>query len=314
MKKLPNRGAIFIISVWILTLLALMAVGLAYRISLELRLADYDVGRLQLFYLMQGGLRQAAAVLQEDGLEADSFQDAWAIPTDPKEPVPLGEGSFFLTIEDEAARPNLNSVDQETLMRVPGMEESVASSLRVWRGDQDLSSSVVDQEEAYYRSLTPPLEREKGPIQSLEELALVRGMTPSLAASLQSLFTVYGSKKINVNTASEETFALLGLEESIAHELVRYRLGEDGEAGTEDDHVFQVVDELASAELFEALSLTPDLQLKMAGLVSQMTVQSDHFRVRCKTVAKNGMAKTVVAVIQRTPKSPAVIKYWHEED
>lgn len=317
MKRLRDRGAILVISFWVLTLLSLLAVGLAYRMALELRLADYDVGRLQLFYLAQGGLHRASSILQQDDLETDSLQDAWAAPTDPGEPISLGEGSFLLTLSDEYARPNLNQVDQEILMRVPEMTESVALSLRNWRGDQDLPPSLLDEEEAHYRSLPRPIERKLGPFQSLEEVAMVRKMTPSLHASVQSLFTVYGGGKVNLNTASEATFVLLGLEEELTRELVRFRLGEDGEPGTEDDRIFHTVSDLTGEDIGKTLDLSTDQQLALVNFVTQnqqmLTVQSNHFRVRCRATSKNKMTKEVIAVLQRTSEGPPVIKYWHED-
>ena len=319
MKRLPDQGAVLIIFFWVLTLLTILAVGLAYRMSLELRLADYDVGRLQLFYLVQGGLHQAASSLQQDEPETDSFQDDWAKPTDPEKPISLGEGSFVLSIEDEYARPNLNQVevDQETLMRVPGMEEAVALSLRAWRGDKDLSPSLLDQEEAYYRSLPHPIERERGPFQSLEELALVRGMTPSLYESLQSLFTVYGSGKVNLNTISENTLILLGLEEALAHEVVLLRLGEDGEAGTDDDYIFHAVGELTDPKLEDILRFSSEQKLALVNFLTKtqriLTVNSDHFRIHCHATSKNKMTKELTVVLQRVAEGPPVIKYWHED-
>ena len=317
MKRLPNRGAVLIISFWVLTLLSLLAVGLAYRLALELRLADYDVGRLQLFYLVQGGLHQASALLKQDDLETDSLQDAWAKPTDPNEPISLGDGSFVLSIEDEYSRPNLNQVSQEILMRVPEMRESIALSIQAWRGDQGLAPSVLDQEEATYRSLPKPIERERVPFQSLEELVMVHGITPSLYASLRSMFTVYGAGKVNLNTASEKTFVLLGLDETLARELVRYRLGEDREPGTEDDRVFHEVSDLTGEELKETLGLSEDEHLALVNFLTRhqqiLTVQSDHFRIRCHAAAKNKMTKETVTVLQRIPERLPVIKYWHED-
>ena len=318
MKKRPhNQGAILIISLWVLALLSILAVGLAYRLSLELRLADYDLGRLNLFYLAQAGLRQASALLLQDDAEIDSLRDAWAESSDPDQPTPFGEGTFFLVIEDEFSRPNLNVADSETLLRIPGMEESVVLSLRAWRGDQDLSPSQLDQEEAYYRSLNRPIERERKPFQSLEELTLVRGMTPSLYETLQARFTVYGPGKINLNTVSRETWVFLGLEDSLARAILLYRTGEDGEEGTEDDHLFHTVSDLTDETLLETLGLSTDQRLALVNFVTKyqgiLTVQSNHFRVRCKAVSKNGITKEVVAVLQRVPEGLPVIKYWHED-
>ena len=146
---------------------------------------------------------------------------------------------------------------------------------------------------------------------------MVRGMNPSLYTSLASLFTVYGDGKVNLNTASEKTFTLLGLEEELAHDVVLFRLGEDGEPGTEDDRVFQAVSDLTGEELAEALGLSNEQRLALVNFLTQhqqiLTVQSDHFRVHCRATAKNKMTQEAVFVLQRTPEGLPVIKYWHED-
>lgn len=333
MKKVSERGAILLISLWILLLLTLLAFGLTYRISLEMRLADYDRERSELFYLLHGALHQASATLGLDDPEVDSLQDPWAMPStsladDPDSPISLGEGSFQFTIEDEFSRINLNTATAEALSRIEGMESEVLRCLRFWRGDQDLDPSFVEGERAYYRSLPRPIEREPAPLQTLEELLLVRGMTPSLYETLQSLGTVYGAGKANLNTASKAALVVLGLEESIAERLLLYRLGEDGEPATEDDRPFMGLEELSDADLFEAMDLASDEQMKFNSFLSShesvLTLRSDHFRIRAKALSpglpgmtaragKTGMTKELTAVLQRIAGGAAVIKYWHEE-
>lgn len=95
------------------------------------------------------------------------------------------ETSLRFGLEDESAKLNLNSLltlqtdetEQRTrLMGVPGMSEEVADSILDWLDDDD-EPREFGAEASYYSSLSPAYAPKNGPLTTLEELLLVRGVT-----------------------------------------------------------------------------------------------------------------------------------------
>ncbi len=92
-------------------------------------------------------------------------------------------------IQDESARLNLNAVlvmdkqipgiGRELLLALPGMTEDVADAILDWM-DEDDEPREFGCEAEYYLTLDPPYQPKNGPLESIEELLLVRGVTPTL--------------------------------------------------------------------------------------------------------------------------------------
>lgn len=85
-----------------------------------------------------------------------------------------------LAVIDESAE----SVDTENiavslLMALPGMSEDVADAILDWI-DEDDETRPFGAESDYYTSLATPYAASNGPLHSVEELLLVRGVTASL--------------------------------------------------------------------------------------------------------------------------------------
>ncbi|MBM4002217.1 MAG: general secretion pathway protein GspK [Planctomycetes bacterium] len=89
-------------------------------------------------------------------------------------------------IEDESARLNLNSLmiadkipnaARQLLMALPGMTEDVADAILDWL-DEDDEQREYGAEAGYYAGLEPAYAPRNAPFQTVEELLLIRGVTP----------------------------------------------------------------------------------------------------------------------------------------
>ncbi|TWU47198.1 General secretion pathway protein K [Rubripirellula tenax] len=82
---------------------------------------------------------------------------------------------------DEAADSELDSenIAVSLLMSLPNMTEDVADAILDWI-DTDEESRPYGAESDYYESLSTPYSATNGPLRSVEELLLVRGVTPTL--------------------------------------------------------------------------------------------------------------------------------------
>lgn len=89
---------------------------------------------------------------------------------------------------DEAAKINLNSLIQldptgqvlhDALMKLPNMTEEVADAIVDWV-DADDTERANGAESSYYSGLPQPYRAKNGPLNSLDEMLLIRGVTPQL--------------------------------------------------------------------------------------------------------------------------------------
>ncbi|MCS7271702.1 MAG: type II secretion system protein GspK, partial [Gemmataceae bacterium] len=129
------------------------------------------------------------------------FQDI-PVPQDPTNPnskqayfsiinvTPLSGGGYQQRygMSDEGGKININALialdpSGETLynalMKLPNMTADVADAIVDWV-DSDDTPRTNGAESAYYRSLAQPYSAKNGPLNSLDELLLVKGVTPQL--------------------------------------------------------------------------------------------------------------------------------------
>jgi type II secretory pathway component PulK len=108
-------------------------------------------------------------------------------PLDPTDPN-YGTQTFRYGVSDENGKINLNAlmkldssgtVAHNMLMTLPNMTEDIANSILDWI-DADDEARPNGAESDYYSSLTPPYACKNGPLDSIEELLLVKGVTPQL--------------------------------------------------------------------------------------------------------------------------------------
>ncbi|MGD9857249.1 MAG: general secretion pathway protein GspK [Planctomycetaceae bacterium] len=105
----------------------------------------------------------------------------------PVEADPQSRGLRYGLI-DESARINPNAIPgfqldedraREILMSLPDMTESIADAILDWV-DSDDEARLNGVESEFYQSLTPPYEAKNGPLESVDELLFVAGVTPEL--------------------------------------------------------------------------------------------------------------------------------------
>ncbi len=102
--------------------------------------------------------------------------------------APADASSFRYGVTDESGKINPNmlmrldpsgKVLHDALMKLPNMTEDVADAIVDWI-DPDDDPRANGAESQYYQGLSPSYRCKNGPLDSLEELLLVRGVTPEL--------------------------------------------------------------------------------------------------------------------------------------
>ena len=333
--RLDNpKASILILSLWSLCLLSTFAVILGFGVRQKLTLVNRLDERDRLHFIAEAGIKKAISqIKKEPEKDYAALKDDWSNNTGVFKDIDIGDGKFSISRDyinehiglteswygliDEESKININKANQtilERLFRLVDFDETQAQELAAaivdWRdSDSELSIPLGSAEDSYYRNLEYSYEAKDADFEVLEEILLVKGMDRNIFEKIKNYITIYGSGKINVNTASKVVLLALGLSQDLVDKIVSFRLGEDGIIGTSDDNVFDTPSNIVpKLSLFFHLSDSEIAQLSV--IVDQYLVtNSNNFMARC--ISKlNGKKKTteVICVINRSGK----ILYWQE--
>ena len=291
-----TEGVALLLVLWVIMVLSLMIAGFAFTMHVETEVASFSRKQLKAEMLARSGIELARMELMLDLRSAtkggfDALSQPWAT-NDLYVANELGEGTIDVKVIDEESRVPINRASREQLQRLMeavGLEtfdaDVITDSILDWIDGDDLHL-LNGAESDYYLSLSPPYRAKNAPLDRVEELLLIRGVTPEIfngapategedaRPGLAGFFTTLSSGQVNVNTASAQVLeAWLGLSEAQVQAAITRRDGADGILGTEDDQPFRSVDEFLS--MIGALPQTEQQQVRQ--LVS---VNSQYFTVR----------------------------------
>ncbi|MFO0773589.1 MAG: type II secretion system minor pseudopilin GspK [Nitrospiraceae bacterium] len=299
-KKPDERGIALILALLILTILVALILDFDAEARRELRDATAFRDGLKASILARAGIQAARAVLRQDSQMEAKLQVHFDGPTDiwtfPLKDFPIGDGFVTATVEDERAKLNLN-----VLANMPDPQSRLPTMLRYKRlfemiqVDPRLVDAIVDwvdpddtpqadgAESGYYQTLRPAYRAANAPLQSLEELLLVKGMTPEALARIKKYVTVFpsqGDSKVNLNTADPLVMRALDprISQSIAGEIVQGR-------------PFKQMQDLDKLTSFEPIA-------KELRLTQAYDVKSQYFGIR-GTIRVNETVRAAEAVVRR---------------
>jgi general secretion pathway protein K len=142
--------------------------------------------------------------------------------------IKLENGSITYTIRDENGKISINSASKNTLdklLQVSGVEDksersTISDSILDWI-DTDKNHRLNGAEDDYYRTQSPSYYTKNGPIETIDELLKIRGITEEILygseesndenkkTGIANHLTVYKISTVNPNTASEEVLKIL---------------------------------------------------------------------------------------------------------
>lgn len=300
-----KKGTILITSLWILTILSILAAGIGFRVSIEARLSKYNIDRLKGEYLAKAGVIKSQELLARDNNQYDSIRECGFIRPVDKEPQDifsgkLSDGVFTVSYEeegrayygmiDEERKININKAGLEVLQNLLSQENAdTAVSIMNWRGPQLATGA---QDDNYYNSLTPPYECKHAQFSCIEELMLVKGITPAIFASVKDYITVNGDGRVNLNTATARVMLAFGLSSPAVEEIINYRNGVDRIAGTKDDMVFYIMPRQGELQYLTVQDV--------AILGNNFTTVSNYFRIDSKGVVdRSRIISKIACVVKR---------------
>ena len=252
-----NKGFALLMTILVISLI----VPFTLQFNASMRSELYGAANLkdgtQLDQIARSGFQIVLAALYEDSLETefDSFHEPWADSLALNASSLFEDGRFDVRVKDHSGRININKlvddkgkVDQkqrDLLERFLSAEEfeldpeevgDILDAITDWL-DPDNEVTKFGAEDSYYQSLDTPYACKNGPMDFLDELLLVRGITPELyygaegRPGISPYLTTYGQGLININTADPLVLRSLSehIDQEAVDEMISYRDNEDND-------------------------------------------------------------------------------------
>ncbi len=321
-------GSVLLYVIFVVLLLSLFVASVGSQARFALDLSERLWHQLRAAAIARGALQRAALALERDRTSmVDGLNDSWADLPELFQSHPLAGGTFTIIADDRAMpirygladeerRLNLNTAPAEVLAQLAQVAAELhaddaaklAAAVEDWR-DPDDQERPSGAERSYYQSLLDGYACKDGPFENVEELLLVRGVSPQVYRQLEPYVTVYGSGRVNLNTASRTVLQALGLSETGVAGLVAFRAGEDDHEMTGDDRTLAAIDGLES-ELKSYVPVEDLARLAQLATKNVLTIHSEAFRMVVQ--ADDGQSASRVtarSVIDRHGR----IQLWSEQ-
>ncbi|HNQ51244.1 MAG TPA: type II secretion system protein GspK [Candidatus Omnitrophota bacterium] len=267
-----TRSSVLMIALWSLFILASFAVTLGYQVRQKMVLVKRLESRNTLTSIAEAAIPAGIAEIRKFS-EAESFslKDSWSsnpafkdmavasgtcsFVRDPAEPSAPEETAGYGLV-DEESKVNVNTADMGVLAALMqaalGVDDTqaqaLAASLIDWRdADSALVIPLGSAEDSYYRNEKFPYEAKDALFEVPDEIRLVKGFDANIFEKLEKYITIYGSGRVNVNTAGKVVLYSIGLPLKAVEKILEVRAGKDGAAGTSDDSAFAGIGDVAPA-------------------------------------------------------------------
>ncbi len=225
-----TSGSALLTVLWMSAALAAIGFSLAATVRGEAERTGTAVDSLRSYYLAAGSIQRATVEL------------LWSVTYPQQRRIPQGStaidytypsGLVHVELISEASKLNVNKVAPEDLYRValalgagPARAQEIAAAIDDYRRPTPGGSPF----DSYYLSQTPSFRSPHASLQEIEELLLVKGVTPELfygtwvpaaagerrlapRAGLADCLSVYGAvDRVDVNTAQPAVLAAVGLD------------------------------------------------------------------------------------------------------
>ena len=255
--KNNDKGIALILVLWVMVLLIALGTEFALSMKTEVNTTRNFKEDIEAYYIAKAGINLAKAEILSDaqfhswteekgyifgpvvsgekdegkqGLPGEELE----VPEPPKRmELPLGKGLIHYTIHDENGKININTASRDVLTKalaanglsLGSERDTVVDSILDWI-DKDDRHRVNGAESDYYQGLSPAYSAKNGPLDSMEGLLKVRGVTPELfygsndyepletsgsdnAPGLARIFTVQKVAQFNPNTAERVVLGIM---------------------------------------------------------------------------------------------------------
>ncbi len=345
-----KKGAILIVSLWVLLILSMLAIAVAGKLSLEIKVLHNQLDSLKAFWTAKAGICRAvnekSKSLNEDTeapnpLYADYPGQPWMNNELLFKEAQFGEGVYNIVnidnpslygISDEQAKLNINKAGKDALSRLLEQRGVIAQEAN------SLSDAIINWR------------KNNSDFEAIEEILLVDGFSPEIfygkdansdsiidkeEEGIKRFITVYGSGKVNINTADRAVLeAVLGSVD-LAGYIVDFRDSDPTKPGqrrfvaakglnNESDSIRYILNgippddfNVPGLDSTGRSALWSKLKTLYAGQSLSIDVRSSVFRINSAAVV-NGLKRNIEAVVEfkQNQNSKAMeynFLYWRQK-
>jgi general secretion pathway protein K len=270
--KRANQGVALLTVLWLVAGLSAIALTIANTVRGETERSSTEADGLKAYYLASGAVDRVLLYLERAGTNGGAARNAGSrqpgrgrgngarspvsqpTPTaNPLLPSVVTPITRFLALDfptgvadaeiiPETSKLDVNKAPPKDLLNLlvalgedPNQAEQITAGILEWRGGSP-GGSALDQ---YYLSLTPSFQARHASLQEIEELLLVRGITPDLFyggyardaqgrlvphAGLRDCLSVFGSlTSFDVNTVEPAVMVAIGIPPDTAASIDAFR-------------------------------------------------------------------------------------------
>jgi general secretion pathway protein K len=246
-----DKGIALMIVLWILTILMVIVFSFSYMARTETYSTfSFKNGTANKF-LAEAGIERGILELsyrqfnQDMSVDIDSSQ-RWKIDGTPYQGQ-LDDGYYTVRITGEYGKVDINAASEVVLKNLfinLGIQseevDTIVDSIMDWK-DPDNLLRLHGAESDYYQSLPNPYKAKDADFETVEELLLVKGMTPEILYGTNNrkgainFLTVHSHQGgIDINAAPKEVLmALPGMSQELADSIIEYRKSKEIESPNE---------------------------------------------------------------------------------
>jgi len=233
--KTERRGFIVVVVLCMIICMAVLLLGFNYQSRSNLRVVDNFQKSTNAFNCARAGLNIAIAAIKDN----DDTETNKASPSllSEENTFDIGDGSCSVTITEENAKLNINLLKDKNgkpnraridqLLRLIDLLNrdkagyshigyGLVPAIIDWIDSDDevthlpfIKNENTGAESAYYGNLETPYKCKNTPLETIEELLLVKEITQDVFESMRDYVTVYGDGEININCASKRVIESL---------------------------------------------------------------------------------------------------------
>lgn len=305
-----DGGFALVITMLMTTLIVAVVTELIHQVYVDVSINRGFRDAQQASLFAESGVMGAIKLIQlgNSSRSYTSLNDPWS------KPIKLDDenGLLVVNIADESAKLNLNSILLPNGTMEPYQLAAFQRIGRRLKAPEELWSAVADwidkddqprsggAETAYYRSLKYPYSSHDDYLLTIDELSLLKGVTPALLGALKPFVTIYSQQQgapvstVNINTAPKEILAALDdqIDDRMADRIIEERKLKP----------FSNPGELSRIVGAEAISQR---------LVGKTGVKSSLFRINAVSTVHDA-SRTVEAVVRIPDSGNPEILSWQE--
>jgi general secretion pathway protein K len=258
-EVLAEKGVALIMVLWVMAILSVVALEFSFAMRTDINITKNNKEDLQRYAMAEGGVQRAITELiyKNDARVQQSRKTLISeeIPAEQREwvadgrsyTVPFEQGSCEIRMISEAGKININVVSEASLRKIIGQlglegaeRDVVVDSILDWR-DPDDFYRANGAENDYYLSLPEPYYCKNGNLDSIEELLLIKGVTPNLfhgkkgapegeegstdRVGLKDIFSIYApGEQVDINSATPLVMNMvLGIPREVSQQIAKAR-------------------------------------------------------------------------------------------